>query len=351
MTVSQLLGREALLHPLSRAADLYKLLYQRFFGPGHMVDDPEIALAYLRQEADCPRRPLPLTESLGNDLVRLNLDSEAFPPGLEAAAAGCFVHTANRFTADPAGFREALRETTALLGKGDLPWDGEAFTAYIRGKEAEGWPAVRHSPAYREAYAPRYRVIDAALAAALPAVEALLRAAAAPRGILAIDGRCGSGKTTLAATLSGFSGWPVVPMDDFFLPFPLRTKERLSAPGGNVHYERLEAEVLAPFQAGGQVTYSPFDCGTGEFDNAVTLPQAEHLLLEGSYSHHPALRKYIASFVFVTAAPETQRARLAKRDPQLLNSFITQWIPMEEAYFSAYPPPEGCVTIHTDKEE
>ena len=29
----------------------------------------------------------------------------------------------------------------------------------------------------------------------------------------------------------------LISMDDFFLPIPLRTKERLQSAGGNVHYE------------------------------------------------------------------------------------------------------------------
>ena len=33
-------------------------------------------------------------------------------------------------------------------------------------------------------------------------------------------------------------------MDDFFLPPALRTPERRSEPGGNVHYERFLTEVL-----------------------------------------------------------------------------------------------------------
>ena len=38
-----------------------------------------------------------------------------------------------------------------------------------------------------------------------------------PRILVAIDGRCGSGKTTLAAALQEMLQCPVVHMDDFFL--------------------------------------------------------------------------------------------------------------------------------------
>lgn len=351
MTVNELLTREATRHPLSEAADIYKILYQRYCGPGHMVDDPDAALSFLRREADCPRKLLPLTEALGNGLVRLNLDSHAFRPELAEAAARCFTATANSFPPDIPAFRRALAEAAALTREGRFPWEGEALEAFIREKEAEGWPAVHHSPVYRTIYTPRYRVTAEAPAKALPAVRALLRAEAAPRGVLAIDGRCGCGKTTLAAALSALFGWPVVHMDDFFLPPALRTAKRLATPGQNVHYERVEAEVLLPFSRGEPVSFRPFDCSTGDYEDAVTLPPSEHLLLEGSYAHHPVLRKYEAAFVFVTASPDTQYARLAARNPDSISAFQEKWIPLEERYFAVYPSPEGCEYVRTDKEE
>ncbi|MEI3593674.1 MAG: DUF3842 family protein [Lachnospiraceae bacterium] len=57
--------------------------------------------------------------------------------------------------------------------------------------------------------------------------------------IIAIDGRCAAGKTTLAARLAKELGGDVIHMDDFFCRLTLRTQERRSEPGGNVHYERI----------------------------------------------------------------------------------------------------------------
>ena len=68
--------------------------------------------------------------------------------------------------------------------------------------------------------------------------------------IIAIDGRCAAGKTTLAARLAKELGGDVIHMDDFFLPLELRTEERFREPGGNVHYERFKTEVLKPLEAG-----------------------------------------------------------------------------------------------------
>ena len=62
--------------------------------------------------------------------------------------------------------------------------------------------------------------------------------------IVALDGRCASGKTTLAALLQQQTGCSVVHMDHFFLRPEQRTRERLEQPGGNVDYERFLACLL-----------------------------------------------------------------------------------------------------------
>ena len=78
--------------------------------------------------------------------------------------------------------------------------------------------------------------------------------------IIAIDGRCAAGKTTLAARLVKELGGDVIHMDDFFLPPALRTPERRSEPGGNVHYERFLTEVLPNLRSGRPFSYRRFDC-------------------------------------------------------------------------------------------
>ena len=87
-------------------------------------------------------------------------------------------------------------------------------------------------------------------------------AATQPRVLVAIDGRCAAGKTTLAASLQAQLECNVFPIDDFFLRPEQRTSERLHQPGGNVDYERFLTEVLRPLHDGQAVTYRPYDCHT-----------------------------------------------------------------------------------------
>ena len=52
--------------------------------------------------------------------------------------------------------------------------------------------------------------------------------------VIAIDGSCTAGKTTLAAHLATKYDCNLIHMDDFFLRPEQRTAERFAEPGGNV---------------------------------------------------------------------------------------------------------------------
>ncbi|MCU0233750.1 MAG: hypothetical protein MUE90_06950, partial [Thermoanaerobaculales bacterium] len=65
-------------HPLAGAEDLYKLLHQSVFGPGHAIPNREAARTYLERELAGLAASLaeePACEALGGDppLVRVNL--------------------------------------------------------------------------------------------------------------------------------------------------------------------------------------------------------------------------------------------------------------------------------------
>ena len=93
--------------------------------------------------------------------------------------------------------------------------------------------------------------------------------------IVALDGRCASGKTTLAALLQQQTGCSVVHMDHFFLRPEQRTRERLEQPGGNVDYERFLAEVLEPLRAGKDCSYRPYDCKQQKLAEPVAVRQRQ----------------------------------------------------------------------------
>lgn len=162
--------------------------------------------------------------------------------------------------------------------------------------------------------------------------------------IIAIDGRCGSGKTTLAAGLKEKNGWRVFPMDDFFLRPEQRTEERFVKPGGNVDHERFLEEILLPLQNGVQTFfYRPFDCQRQDFAEAVSVTAGDVNVVEGSYSCHPALWDAYDLRVFLDVTEAEQERRILLRNGKdSAKMFKERWIPLEERYFEAYRIKERC---------
>lgn len=176
-----------------------------------------------------------------------------------------------------------------------------------------------------------------------------LQGAPAPL-LIALDGRCAAGKTTLANRLAEQYGWGVIHLDDFFLQPAQRTSQRLAEPGGNLDRERLISEVLLPLTRHRPGVYRVFDCRTMGFAAVPRpLPAAPVVLLEGSYACHPDLRPLCGLHVVLTVDPGEQLRRLTARNPARLQDFRTRWIPMEEQYFRYFHIPETCdLTLVSD---
>ncbi len=161
--------------------------------------------------------------------------------------------------------------------------------------------------------------------------------------VLAIDGRCASGKTTLAKKLADEWNAALFHMDDFYLQPHQRTPERLAEPGGNVDRERFLEEVLLPLRRGETISYRRFNCGTMTFDPTRPIVPGAIAIVEGSYSCHPDLRGYYDYRIFMDIDPETQQERILRRNgPDGLQRFITRWIPLEETYFSECAVRDHC---------
>ena len=151
--------------------------------------------------------------------------------------------------------------------------------------------------------------------------------------LVAIDGDCASGKTTLAKLLTKVYDCNIIHMDQFFLRDEQRTEERLTKPGGNIDYERFRDEVLDKLKTGSTFSYRPFNCKSRDFDAPILLPPAKLTIIEGSYSHLPALAEYYDLKVFLSIPEEVQLERILKRNGRAMyEKFKNTWIPMEKQY-------------------
>ena len=155
--------------------------------------------------------------------------------------------------------------------------------------------------------------------------------------VVALDGRCGSGKTTLASALRAqFPACSLLHTDDFYLPSSQRVENWQQIPCANMDLARLCREVLEPACAGQSCLYRGYSCREGSYLPARQLLPQPLVILEGSYSHHPLLAQYESLRVFVTCSKAEQTYRLQAREGERYPAFAARWIPLEEGYFAQY---------------
>jgi len=154
--------------------DVYKLLHQATFGPGHLITNRNSAREWLEQEAGLivPSAEEALVESVhpDGDIVRIHLRpyfarETNLKPLLDA-----FVRSAEQIRGDPAIMSERWRlfeSQCAPAGEFSGQFDPREVRLFGRTRAGENWPAVHHSPAYQRAYHPAYRVLSRTEAEAL----------------------------------------------------------------------------------------------------------------------------------------------------------------------------------------
>ena len=156
------------------------------------------------------------------------------------------------------------------------------------------------------------------------------------RVIVAIDGNCTAGKTTLAGQLAEHYDCNLFHMDDFFLRPEQRTPQRYEETGGNVDYERFKEELLLPLLSGKEFSYRPFDCSTFALSAPVAVQPKKLAIMEGSYCLHPYFGDAYDLKILLTVDPGTQRQRVLERPAFLHERFFTLWIPMENRYLEEF---------------
>ena len=160
--------------------------------------------------------------------------------------------------------------------------------------------------------------------------------------VIAIEGPCTSGKTTLAKMLSEKFPCNVIHMDDFFLPFDKKTPERMNEIGGNIDYERFYNEVVKNIKENSPFTYGKFCCSEGKISEQITVSEKPLTIVEGVYSMHPYFGDVYDLKIYLDITKDAQLQRLKIRSPEYLDNFINRWIPMENAYFNKFGIKNKC---------
>lgn len=341
----RILTDHARRYPLMDPCDAVKLVFQNEFGGEHLISEPSATLAWLRAErAATPDDPaVPPVEDIGNGMVRVALASlEPTDTALRVLNRD-FFRSAQLHVGRRKSFLGKLDVLRALAGQQVFGFTSRELEKYLEQYVNAGCCPLSHSPAYRAAYHPAYRVVRRSQSLVALFRELEKQRDSGERAVVAIDGRCASGKSTLSGHIERRLGLPIVHMDHFFLRPEQRTRARYAKPGGNIDHERFLDEVLIPLREGRTPEYRPYHCHTGELGEPIALKPSPVVVVEGSYSCHPALWEYYHRRVFLTVDPEEQLRRILERDgPESLKTFRERWIPMEERYFSACQVEDRC---------
>ncbi|MEX0174398.1 uridine kinase family protein [Streptomyces sp. LMG1-1-1.1] len=169
------------------------------------------------------------------------------------------------------------------------------------------------------------------------AADALLRLppSCGPVRLVAVDGHAGSGKSTLAGRLAAaLGGAPVLHLDD------LATHEELFAWTG-----RLREQVLGPLSRGETAVYHRYDWGSRRFGEAVELPVAPVVLVEGVGAGRRAVRPFLAWLLWMERGAEESWERGRRRDGAEQAAFWDLWTVAETRHFTEDPSRAAADTL------
>jgi uridine kinase len=139
--------------------------------------------------------------------------------------------------------------------------------------------------------------------------------------VVAIDGRSGAGKTSLAGGLRAELGAPVVTLEDLY--------------GGWDGLERgvdlLVSEVLEPLSAGRAALVPRYNWVTAAWETPRVLEPPEVLIVEGVGAGARRAAAYASLLIWVEEAESVRKKRALDRDGETFAPYWDTWAAQEEA--------------------
>jgi uridine kinase len=147
--------------------------------------------------------------------------------------------------------------------------------------------------------------------------------------VVALEGRSGAGKTSLAGELAAALSCPVVHMDDLY---PGWDGLAASVPLARDH-------VLEPLRRGADPRWPRYDWEREGYDGWAGVRVADRLVIEGCGAGAADLRPYLSLLLWVEAPRAERGRRLARRwDADLYAPHRARWARQEESYAAAHAP-------------
>lgn len=330
-------------YPNMTAQDFIKLAFQSEFGPNHMINDVSAVEKTIITERENISACSPAKyENISNWLCRFPIDKTHLSDEMIPLFARLFKLTAESVCGSEQGFLKKL-DVLRTLPVSDME---NTISQYLE----SGICAISHSECYKTEYHPHYRLLKLDFAYYFDIFEKIERLSRENKNILiAIDGCCAGGKSSLSEILEKVFPCRVFHTDDFYLPVSKRADNWHKTPAGNMDLKRLKAEVLQPAKDGGDILSSAFDCSTQSLKPPVFYKSANITIVEGSYCLHPELRGFFDLKLFLSCSPQKQKERLILREGDYFKAFEEIWIPLEQLYHRLCPIDEQTIVVSTDE--
>ncbi len=338
MSFIKYLAIQAEMHGSIETQDIIKLCYQAAFGAEHLIQDKQRARSYLQEEFDSldADSDTTLYETLNEDICRVNLKAWKHKNLPIDWLFEMFCGSIPQNGKGTERFLSYIEDAKILVNDNKFNISTDTFNSFYNEYLKDGIRAVHHSDGYRAQEKPAYRIVHTKYLRIITILERIAEIFFSGKAncIIAIDGRCGSGKTTTANLLAEALKIDVIHADDFFLPPIKRTEQRLCEIGGNIDYERFLKEVIPNLSHNKSFSYNIFDCSSAELNKTRQIGGSNIRLIEGAYSHHPYFKDYADIKIFSDITAEEQMRRIIKRNGlDMAKRFKEEWIPMEERYF------------------
>lgn len=163
--------------------------------------------------------------------------------------------------------------------------------------------------------------------------------AAPPRAgttrVVAVDGRSGAGKSTIAATLAAELGAPVVDLEYVYPGWD----------GLEEGIELLVREVLQPLAAGRPVAVPRWSYALDGWDPPLVLPPSDVVVVEGVGAGDRRAAPYLSVLVWVELDEATRHARAIARDAEVYRPHWERWAAQERALLARERTPERADVV------
>ena len=163
--------------------------------------------------------------------------------------------------------------------------------------------------------------------------------------LICIDGPAGSGKTTLATSLTKLlDNAYVIHMDEIYDGWEQALTEKTT--------NNLINWIVLPLKNKQPIEFHKFDWNLMKRNQKVRIENPRYLIIEGVGSVIDPVIQYCALKIWVQTKPEVGLLRVLNRDGDQIEAEMRKWQKLETKHFLKYQTKENCdVWVDGDSKE